>query len=156
MFQFVAGVFSTGCIVFFSWFLFWTINEAKKLFALVSGSSKKQCKPFIIDGDIIGLVPPDVLKELKNYDGVFVVTSDFVTLHKALTTSNERTRKINAVLECLREKNLFCALRGWRYEVSSNLVIILYFTKPKVSNEKILLEVLRAGQHFHLERTENV
>ncbi|CAB4004276.1 nudix hydrolase 24, chloroplastic-like [Paramuricea clavata] len=80
-------------------------------------SSNKQCKPFIVDGDIIGNVPPYVYQELEIYNGVFTVTADCVSLHKTLNTSTERTCKINNVLESLRDKNIFYALRGWRNEM---------------------------------------
>ena len=79
-------------------------------------SSKKQCKPFILNGNIIGRVPPYVYQELENYNEVFTVTSDCVSLKKTLNTSEERTHNVNIVLESLRNKNIFCALRGWRNE----------------------------------------
>ena len=88
--------------------------------------SKKECKPFIVNGDIIGKVPLYVYQQLENYDEVFIVTSDCVTLSKTLNTSTERTCKINNVLECLREKDIFCALRGWRNEVSHYNLLLFY------------------------------
>lgn len=81
-------------------------------------SSKNECKPFIVNGDIIGKVPLYVCQQLENYNEVFIVTSDRVTLNETLSTSTERTCKINKVLECLHNKDIFCALRGWRNEVS--------------------------------------
>lgn len=81
-------------------------------------SSKMRCKAFCVNGDIIGNVPQYVYEQLENYKEVFTVTSDCVTLNETLNTSTEKTCKINSVLECLRNKNIFCALRGWRNEVS--------------------------------------
>ncbi|XP_028397445.1 nudix hydrolase 24, chloroplastic-like [Dendronephthya gigantea] len=80
-------------------------------------SSKKHCKPFIVDGDIIGSVPPYVFQQLETYDKVFRVTSDSVSLNNTLNSSTERTYKINNVLQSLREKDIFYALKGWRNEM---------------------------------------
>lgn len=86
---------------------------------MFSDSSKKHCKPFIVDGDIIGNVPPYVFQQLESYDEVFRVTSDCVSLNKTVNTSAERTCKINNVLQSLRKRDIFCALKGWRNEVMS-------------------------------------
>jgi hypothetical protein len=71
-----------------------------------------------VDGDIVGKVPPYVYHELESYNEVFTVTLDSISLNKTLNTSEERTHSVNIVLESLRKKNVFCALRGWRNEVS--------------------------------------
>ena len=87
----------------------------------ILGSSRKLCRPFIIDGNIIGSVPPYVYQELQNYKKVFSVTGDSISLHESINTPIERTNKINHVLENLYDQNIFCALKGWRNEVNSGI-----------------------------------
>lgn len=81
-------------------------------------SSVGKYRPFIVDGDIIGNVPTHVCQELESYNEVFSVTSESVSLLHNLHSAEERTCKINNVLESLRDKNIFVALKGWRNEVN--------------------------------------
>lgn len=88
-----------------------------------SGSSECDCKPFIVDDSRVGTIPPFVLPHLENYPDVFklVRTEDdcieHVTFVPKLKTFDERSKKIEEVLQEFQKKDLFITLRGWRNEV---------------------------------------
>lgn len=72
----------------------------------------------------VGIVRPDVLKELFKYPEVFVIKdrdkTKVVELHPAFRDYNEKTQQIDAVLRKFRQSDIFFALRGWRDEVREN------------------------------------
>lgn len=98
--------------------------------------SKKQCHPFIVDGQLVGLIRPDIYKHLLDYKDVFtfhpapIATStpsqqaasdDYrvgsVELCKTYGTYEERTNVMDRVLRELRDRRCLVALKGWRDEV---------------------------------------
>lgn len=86
-----------------------------------------ECRPFIVDGLQVGVVRPDVLKELFKYPEVFVIKdnekSKVVELNPAFRDYNERTENVDRVLRQFRKDDIFLALKGWRDEV----IYYIYF-----------------------------
>lgn len=71
----------------------------------------------------MGVIRPDVLKQLFRYPEVFVIrdnekASKVVELNPAFRDYNERTEHVDRVLRQLRQDSVFLALKGWRDEVS--------------------------------------
>ncbi|KAI0219601.1 Nudix hydrolase 20, chloroplastic [Lamellibrachia satsuma] len=88
-----------------------------------SGSSKRYCIPFVVDGRQVGLIRPDVAGYLRDFPEVFLMEPNGVTgevekveLSQSLTTFTDRSNKVAEVLQKLREKDAFMALEGWRDE----------------------------------------
>ena len=74
--------------------------------------------PFIVDGYIVGLVRPDVLKVIRNYP-IFKVYNDSVELTPLYGHDYEtRSREVEAVINEWRKNKIFVTLNGWRDEVS--------------------------------------
>lgn len=75
-----------------------------------------------MDGLQVGVIRPDVLKELFKYPEVFVIKdkekSKVVELNPAFRDYNERTEHVDRVLREFRRDDVFVALKGWRDEVS--------------------------------------
>ncbi|XP_017780484.1 PREDICTED: nudix hydrolase 24, chloroplastic [Nicrophorus vespilloides] len=82
----------------------------------LSGLKSDECIPFIVEGFQVGLVKPDVIKQLVRFPEVFKVTPVFVELNPAFREYEERTNKVNDVLKQLRCEGKFIALKGWRDE----------------------------------------
>ena len=78
----------------------------------LEGRKKNKFKQFYIMGRQIGLVRPEVEAELIHFPDVFHVTEDAIVLNPNLTTYEDRSEAIEAVLRSLRDKNLFVALKG--------------------------------------------
>lgn len=81
----------------------------------------------MVDGLQVGVIRPDVLKQLFRYPEVFVIqdnekASKVVELNPAFRDYNERTEHVDRVLRQLRQDNVFIALKGWRDEVSSQQI----------------------------------
>ncbi|KAH3877957.1 hypothetical protein DPMN_001836, partial [Dreissena polymorpha] len=90
------------------------------------------CIPFYIDGKRVGIISPEVFKELETYPDVFKVVETSPNnhnhvkymnmVHKAVylderfTTPEDKTEAFNKVLLDMREKDKFFSLRGWRNE----------------------------------------
>lgn len=70
----------------------------------------------------VGIVRPDVLKELFKYPEVFVIKdkdkSKVVELNPAFRDYNEKTQHVDNVLRQFRQDDIFIALKGWRDEVN--------------------------------------
>lgn len=95
--------------------------------------SKKQCHPFIVDGQLVGLIRPDIYKHLLDYKDVFTFhpappataplqpQDDYrvgsVELGRHFQTYEDRSNVVDRVLRDLREKRGLVALKGWRDEV---------------------------------------
>lgn len=96
----------------------------------LSGLNSRECRPFIVEGFQVGLIRPDVMKQLLRYPEVFRVTSDYVELNPAFRDYEERTAQVDHVLQELRSDNAFIALKGWRDEC--------YEVKVKFHTESLL------------------
>lgn len=82
---------------------------------------KGDCRPFVVAGQQVGLVRPDVMTELLSFPEVFVVHTDAVMLNPAFRDYNERTLNVEKVLKDCKSRNAFITLKGWRDEVRSSL-----------------------------------
>lgn len=87
----------------------------------LTGLYNGECRPFVVDGLQVGVIRPDVLKELFRYPEVFVIKdkqkSKVVELNPAFRDYNERTEHVDRVLRKFRQDVTFVALKGWRDEV---------------------------------------
>ena len=98
--------------------------KAKCVEIVFTDSSKNSCIPFMVDNKIVGTVPPNVVKELKNYPDVFEISgqneatrAECVMLASRLSSVEQRDEAIARVLEEIRKKDNFVTLKGWRHEV---------------------------------------
>lgn len=73
-------------------------------------------KPLFCQGHQIGLVPKDVEAELEPFTEVFTIDSTKVQICPKLQDYQEISAQVDNVLQNLRSKNKFKALRGWRNE----------------------------------------
>jgi len=85
----------------------------------------------MLDNVQIGLVPPNVLKQLEHYQDVFIIARDlitseskFVTLSLKLTDRKSRSQKLQCVLRDWKDRELFPSLKGWRNE---KVLVDFYF-----------------------------
>ncbi|KAH8272164.1 hypothetical protein KR018_004490, partial [Drosophila ironensis] len=89
---------------------------------LYKGFSKGDISPFVVEGEHVGLIKSDVLKQLVKYPEVFCIRDceqtkqGLVELNPAFRDYNERTEQMEKVLRMLRSEGLFPALHGWRDE----------------------------------------
>lgn len=83
----------------------------------VSGLQKGDCRPFVVAGEQVGLVRPEVAAQLARFPEVFLVGADLVELNPAFRDYQERSARVDAVLRRFRADNAFVALKGWREEV---------------------------------------
>lgn len=67
----------------------------------------------------MGLVRPDMVKNLLKFPEVFTVQDDSVELNPAFRDYDERTARVDRVLRECRDANLFHTLKGWRDEVGT-------------------------------------
>ncbi|XP_026667496.1 uncharacterized protein YJR142W isoform X1 [Ceratina calcarata] len=81
-----------------------------------SGFHTGECRAFVVDGQQIGLVRPDVIKELLNYPQVFQVHPEYVQLNPAFRDYAERSARVEEVLREWKAGEKFITLRGWREE----------------------------------------
>ncbi|CAE1236823.1 unnamed protein product [Acanthosepion pharaonis] len=82
-------------------------------------SSRSKCLPFVIDGQQVGLIRPDIWQNLKSYTDIFhleMSSSQSVIHLKNLGDVSERSKQFAAFMIKLRDKNIFTTLRGWRNE----------------------------------------
>ncbi|KAJ1522045.1 hypothetical protein ONE63_002362 [Megalurothrips usitatus] len=82
----------------------------------INGLPKRHCKPFVVEGHQVGLVRPDIMVELLRYPEVFIVRPDSVELNPAFRDFDERTARVEQVLQECRANNTFVTLKGWRNE----------------------------------------
>ncbi|XP_039259163.2 uncharacterized protein LOC120335663 [Styela clava] len=92
------------------------------------GSSKPTCVPFIVNGQNVGILQQELVKELANYPGTFTLQCNqanqinSVELNEKFTTYDERSEAVLKVVQDLKKKNAFLTLRYWRnedYDVAS-------------------------------------
>ncbi|XP_023216920.1 nudix hydrolase 24, chloroplastic-like [Centruroides sculpturatus] len=82
------------------------------------------CKPFYIGDQQVGVIRPDIWQHLSKYPQIFHYNqaSDSVTLNPNWRTYDERSTKLDLVLQEIRKQNIFKTLAGWRdecYDVSA-------------------------------------
>nr|XP_013107327.1 unnamed protein product [Stomoxys calcitrans] len=88
----------------------------------LNGFQKGDIRPFLVEGQQVGLIKSDVIKQLNKYPEVFCIRDceytkqGIVELNPAFRDYSERTEKLDQVLRELRSKGLFSALQGWREE----------------------------------------
>lgn len=82
----------------------------------LSGFHSGECRAFVVDGQQVGLVRPDVMKELLNYPQVFQVQPEYVQLNPAFRDYAERSERVDQVLREWKAGGKFITLRGWREE----------------------------------------
>lgn len=94
----------------------------------LTGFQKGDIRPFLVEGEQVGLVKADVIKQLQCYPEIFCIRNcefskqGIVELNPAFRDYAERTKQVDIVLRDLRSKGIFSALQGWRdeyYEVKS-------------------------------------
>ena len=78
----------------------------------------------MLDDCQIGLVSPDVIKELSKFKDIFIIAKDllsgkskFVTFALSLKERKDRSQKMACVLRDLKDREVFTTLAGWRNEV---------------------------------------
>ncbi|XP_017109223.1 uncharacterized protein [Drosophila bipectinata] len=107
---------------------------------IINGFNKGDTRPFVVEGQQVGLIKSDVLKQLVKYPEVFCIRDceqtkqGLVELNPAFRDYNERSEQLEKVLRDLRSNGLFPALQGWRDE---------YFEVK--SDHKALLKMERAA-----------
>lgn len=84
---------------------------------ICTGERLETCKPFIIEEFQVGLITPEVLRELERFPDVFVCENTSVKLHESLNDYATRSEAVERVLNQLRRNDVFITLRGWRDEV---------------------------------------
>ncbi|XP_015171391.1 PREDICTED: uncharacterized protein YJR142W [Polistes dominula] len=82
----------------------------------LSGFHTGKCRAFVVDGQQVGLVRPDVMTELLNHPKVFQVDPEFVQLNPAFRDYDERSARVEEVLRKWKADEKFITLRGWREE----------------------------------------
>lgn len=96
-----------------------------------------------MDGLQVGVVRPDVLKELFKYPEVFVIKdkekSKVVELNPAFRDYNERTEQVDRVLRQFRQDDVFFPLKGWRDEVNLISFFSVSFENIQISIEIIII-----------------
>ncbi|KAG8182481.1 hypothetical protein JTE90_020399 [Oedothorax gibbosus] len=82
------------------------------------GHQASECKEFFIDGEQVGIIRPDIWRELLHYPGVFQYdpSQNRVNLNPDWKTYEDRSERMDALLKELRGKNVFSTLNGWRNE----------------------------------------
>lgn len=89
----------------------------------MTGLHRGDCRPFIVDGEQVGVIRPDVLKQLFKYPEVFCIrdkdNAKVVELNPAFRDYNEKSENVDRVLRQFRNDGIFVTLKGWRDEVSS-------------------------------------
>lgn len=102
-------------------------------------SSRSKCFPFVVEGQQVGLIRPDIWQKLKSYTNIFRLekTSSSSVVHlENLGNVQERSAKLDYLLQELRDKNVFRTLSGWRDE--------RYDVRPSFSGP-LLMDIERAA-----------
>jgi len=72
--------------------------------------------PFFCEDSTVGLVPPWVVVQLRNYPHVFSVTQDKISFTNNLNNPQDRNKALDQVLRDLKVRGTFSSLNGWRDE----------------------------------------
>lgn len=88
------------------------------------GGSLFSCRPFVLDGEVLGFVRDDCVRVLRPYTDAFLVEEESqawplgrVCVNPLLRSAEERTQAVATACQDMREKGSFAALAGWRNEV---------------------------------------
>lgn len=90
-------------------------------------------RPFLVDGQQVGFMRPDLAEELKRFPSVFRVEPAGVRIARHLDTFDYRSAAIDSVMRELRQDGL---IRGWRDE---------YFAIAAQYGAEPLFDLERAG-----------
>lgn len=94
------------------------------------GLYKAECRPFVVDGQQVGVIRPNILMELLKFPEVFLIREQnmkkFVELNPAFRDYNERSEQVDRVLRQLRKDEVFITLKGWRDEVGFFLIYFFF------------------------------
>ncbi|XP_055541525.1 uncharacterized protein LOC129727579 [Wyeomyia smithii] len=88
----------------------------------LNGLIKGDCRPFVVDGQQVGLITQNVLEQLFKYPEVFFIRTaepdkqNIVELNPAFRDYIERSEQVDRVLKEFRAQGVFIALKGWRNE----------------------------------------
>ncbi|XP_066917741.1 uncharacterized protein [Clytia hemisphaerica] len=103
----------------------------------------KDYVPFLLNDAQIGLVSPEVIKEMSKQKAIFIIAKDlltgktkFTTMALSLKDREERSTKLACFLRDLKDRDVFPTLRGWRNET--------YEVKESFNSE-VLLDVERSA-----------
>ncbi|KAL9692314.1 hypothetical protein quinque_005476 [Culex quinquefasciatus] len=100
----------------------------------LNGLVKGDCRPFVVDGQQVGLISQNVLEQLLKYPEVFCIKDaeqgkqNIVELNPAFRDYTERSQQVDRVLKEFRAEGVFVALKGWRnecYDVKSTTESLL-------------------------------
>ncbi|XP_055641301.1 uncharacterized protein LOC129778435 [Toxorhynchites rutilus septentrionalis] len=100
----------------------------------LNGLAKGDCRPFVVNGQQVGLISQNVLEHLLKYPEVFFIrdaeqgNQNIVELNPAFRDYSERSEQVDRVLREFRTQGVFVALKGWRnecYDVKSTTESLL-------------------------------
>lgn len=85
---------------------------------LLASSSRRSCRPFIIDGVTVGLIRPDFAPKILENTKVFTQESPTgaISFVAELDTLEKRSKEMGVALQQWREQGTFECLKGWRGE----------------------------------------
>lgn len=112
----------------------------------------ENCKPFFIGDQQVGLIRPSDWTHLSQYKEAFHcdIKSNRVVLNPSWKTYEERSSKMESLMQEIRRKKIFKTLLGWRnecYEVSAR-----FGDKPLMKLERsatCLFGIKRCGVHIN-------
>ncbi|XP_072506819.1 uncharacterized protein [Notamacropus eugenii] len=113
------------------------------------GSSGFQCLPLVVEGQQVGLVVPQVARELRAFPDVFVEVAGTLELRGG-RCPEERTEAVAGVLAQLRAQGRLATLAKWRdeaYEVRPSFGSPALLTMERAAAP--LLGVLQFGAHLN-------
>ncbi|RDD44191.1 Nudix hydrolase 20, chloroplastic [Trichoplax sp. H2] len=105
----------------------------------LESSTRPSSKPFTLDGQCIGRIPPYVLQQLHHHKNVFQLEMDDsenitrITLHDRLKSFDERTKAVDEVMKDWRDNHVFPVLEGWRNENDDVLMWVGKRSKTKAT-----------------------
>jgi len=77
-------------------------------------------RPFLVAGQQLGWVKPEIAKELTRFDKVFDITGNTVTLAEQLDTPSKRTEAVAEVVKTLHDDRFLDRWVGEAYRVSGS------------------------------------
>jgi hypothetical protein len=74
--------------------------------------------PFVVDGEIVGYVKPNMAVELNDFQDTFTVTKNALGLNHNLQGIEDRTHGVGEVMEALKQRGIVVGWRGEKYKVA--------------------------------------